>query len=139
MALTREKGLVFHVNQYVHGLWFVPNNTTKALEDRCDWLCCLWRELDEPDWYIRYRVRYPNSLDPWAKVDTRHWHTLTAPGGLDPASIARGIQAMAQAVATTCATEVIYLPMACDGERALTLLAAQPWMHMREVPDDDAT
>lgn len=134
MPLTVEKGLVFHPNQYVYGVWFVPGNLAKPLEDRCDWLCCQWRELDEPLWYIRYRFRYPKSPDPWANVDERAWMTFTRPGTDRAEDVAMGLHQMAQVVALRFETDVCFVPMGCDGERALTLLAAQPWMHLKEVP-----
>lgn len=128
-----ETGLVFHPDQYVHGVWFVPSDHTKPLKDRCDWLCCLWHELDEPDWYVRYRFRYPRSHDPWAEADHRSWMTFTRPGSESAAQIAESINLIAQVVALRFGMEVRFVPIAGDGDKALRILAAQPWMHFKEV------
>lgn len=133
-----ETGLIFHPEQYVHGLWLVPCHPATPLEDQYDWLCCLWRELDQPFWFVRYRFRYVRDLDPWSGRDQRSWSTLTRPASTPVETIALDVDQLAQVIALRIGTLVQFTLVAGDGDTALRLLAQQPWLSLKEVPYDRA-
>jgi hypothetical protein len=135
MELT-DTGLVFHPDQFVYGVWFVPPDLAKPLEDQCDWLCCLWRELDQPLWFVRYRFRYRGSADPWDGTDTRNWTTFTRPASEPVQCVALDVNALAAVCALRFGTDVAFVSVNGDGEKALSLLHQQPWMHLKEVPSE---
>jgi len=122
-----ETGLVFHVDQYVHGVWFVPLGAPGDPARACDWLACLWRELGHDHWFLRYRTR-------WLRDEQRDWQTFTAPLSQSEDAIAASVHAMAETVALWMGSRLCFVPIRSHGERAIEILQRQSWLRVQEVP-----
>ena len=111
------------------GIWYVNG------PDR-NWMACVWQD-EEQFWHLRYRFRYDAGTDdPFDGVDEKNWWSVKSqrPHPIKSAK-AREMEAATHQVAELTAkkygSKVEFVEIRGDYEKAMFLLAQQPWSNIK--------
>ena len=127
-------------SNYFVGIWFVGHDPDLPVEDRMDWLCGAWREEGADHYTVRYRFRYHQSESPFATGDEKNWYgfSIGVNDRVDAeAHVSKVCSDAAVAVAMRNRTDVHFLNIKGDGDKAAEMLQAMPWAHMQKAEDRD--
>jgi hypothetical protein len=131
---------MFHLRegQYILGVWFVRHDDCRPVEERVDWMALVWQEPGSLVWHTRCRLCRHASEDigPDAPLDDKVWFEGTFPASHSEAEVLAQMETLATEIAKPHQVPVDTVLIQGDVEKALTLLAAQPWCHL--TPGDPA-
>lgn len=120
----------FKEGNFYLGIWFVGGKDT-------DWLGCVWREKDSPDWIFRARFRYHNSAsrDPFDGMDKKSFTSWNVDGAKKSEDqIKKDIDLIASLIGLRLGVKPEYVEIKGDHDKALFKLAMQPWAHIERQP-----
>lgn len=120
----------FKENVHYIGLWFVPHDSALPPEDQVDFLACAWREDGEETQAI-FRFREKTGGPKPSRYDQKSWFEIPS-GSASEIDIIHALDRLAQKCATENRTEVDYVDIQGDADKAAKLLMAQPWAHTKE-------
>ena len=119
----------FKPEDYVVGMWFVPG-------EEMDWMGCLWVTQGTDTVIGRYRFRYYDQEDPgndaFSGKDTKRWYSMKGKVE-DLTELEKSLHKAAALVADKQGSDVYFVEVRANGEKAAELLAKQPWAHVKPV------
>lgn len=117
----------FLPTDHVIGFWFVPG-------DEKDWMACIWIRGEELQG--TYRFRYYDPEDPgndaFSGQDRKSWHSLKAKKEQQE-KLVESMHDLAKLVSEHHGEPVYWVPVNDTGEKAVEVLTAQPWCHVKKV------
>ncbi len=117
--------------RYYLGLWYarLPHGS---------WLACAWKDKDEADWHLQYRIAVYQADDVWGNRDLKYWEELTikeVPQDNPQKAIQAVVETTLDFLELLQVQERGYYPIEGDGsvfEAKLTSEEVPEWLHVRE-------
>jgi len=123
--------LDFTEASYVLGIWFVSHDPRQPVHERSDVLLAAWRDHPEDDWILRYRIRHHRSTDVWESQDEKRWYDARVAASTPEEELLALIEDMMSQFSGLVEQPVASVIVQGTGRQAITLMAQQPWCHMR--------
>lgn len=126
---------IFQPGIHYHSIWFVAHNPLVPPPARCDWMAMVWRDPQE-GWCLTYRFRYHTGGEEPEADDHRNWYEAKGIAEITKQMI-DGVHLIAKMTAVRNHTNVDYVRVDGDHEKAMGLLMGRPWFHVVGVEEDD--